>query len=94
MALMRSPEGLGRLFLDEDGWARPNRGVMDPPIPSLPLETARVEVSWLYFGDAIVSGATLKAFISSAWTAKPLKYWDGSAWVVKPLKWYTGSTWA
>lgn len=44
---------------------------------------------------ASVVGAGPKAYVSGAWTAKPVKVWDGSAWVVKTLKRYdTGtSTW-
>jgi hypothetical protein len=36
---------------------------------------------------------TLKAYVSGAFTAKPVKVWNGSAWVAKPLKRWDGSAW-
>lgn len=39
------------------------------------------------------STGEVKAYVSGAFTAKPIKVWNGSAWVTKPMKFWNGSTW-
>lgn len=39
------------------------------------------------------STGQIKAYVSGAFTAKPMKVWNGSSWVTKPVKKWNGSSW-
>jgi hypothetical protein len=48
----------------------------------------------LYFDTATPPSATgqIKVWLT-AWTAKPLKWWNGTSWVAKPVKYNNGTSW-
>lgn len=57
------------------------------------LSASSAEDACILVAIAPAAGGKIKAYVSGAFVAKPVKVWTGSAWVVKPLKRWNGSSW-